>query len=79
MSVSEVPRKQFDELDVYWTFFDPPEREKPASRSLANDIAEIYLDLKDTLNWQWKFDFREHRSRHAAEALKVLLLQLECA
>ena len=52
MSVSEVPRKQFDELDVYWTFFDPPEREEPASRSLANDIAEIYLDLKDTLNWQ---------------------------
>jgi len=52
MSVSEALRKQFDELDVYWTFFDPLEREEPASRSLANDIAEIYSDLKDALNWQ---------------------------
>lgn len=52
MSVSEALRKQFDELDVYWTFFDPLEREEPASRSLADDIPEIYLNLKDALNWQ---------------------------
>ena len=25
----------------------------------------------DDLDWQWKFDFREHR--HAVEALKVVL------
>jgi hypothetical protein len=78
-------RRFFGELDGYWELFDPTEKEEPVFGSLATDIAEIYLDLKDALrllksgaalddiHWEWRFDFREHWSRHATRALKVLL------
>jgi len=36
-------------LDGYWEVFDPTEKEQPVFGSLAIDIAEIYLDLKDAL------------------------------
>lgn len=78
-------RKVFGNLDDYWETFDPTQKAESVSCSLAIDIAEIYLDLKDALKllkssaarediyWEWRFDFREHWSRHAASALKVLL------
>jgi len=75
----------FGKLDRHWEVFDPTENEEPVSCSLASDIAEIYLDLKDALklpksgaalndiHWEWRFDFHEHWSRHASSALKVML------
>ena len=39
----------FGPLDSYWEVFDPTEKEEPVSCSLAIDIAETYLDLKDAL------------------------------
>jgi hypothetical protein len=73
-------------LDGYWEVFDPTQKEKPIFCSLAIDIAEIYLDLKDALkllksgaalndiHWEWRFDFRSHWSKHAASALRVMFL-----
>jgi hypothetical protein len=73
-------------LDVYWQVFDPTVRDAPVRGLLSADIAEIYLDLQDSLGllenvaaesdvyWQWHFDFWSHWSRHAADALKVILL-----
>ncbi|HET9994715.1 MAG TPA: DUF5063 domain-containing protein [Candidatus Acidoferrum sp.] len=78
-------RQIFGNLDGYWEIFDPSQREEPVSCSLAIDIAEIYLDLKEALKhlksgaasddvlWEWHFDFHSHWSRHAANALKVML------
>ena len=77
-------RQIFGTLDVYWEVFDPTQMEDPVSCSLAIDIAEIYLDLKDAINlqkngaalndilWQWRFDFHSHWSRHAANALRMM-------
>ncbi len=42
-------RKMFGPLDGYREVFDPTQMEEPVSCSLAIDIAEIYLDLKDAL------------------------------
>ena len=89
--LSEALRKRFGDLDTYWTVFDITEKEEPARGSLASDITEIYLDLKDSLAlisngtamddiyWEWRFDFREHWSRHMAEALRVILQQSDSA
>ncbi len=78
-------RQVFGQLDGYWEIFEPTEKEEPVLGSLANDIAEIYLDLKDALkllesgnapddiHWDWRFEFHSHWSKHAASALKVLL------
>jgi hypothetical protein len=78
-------RQIFGSLDDYWEVFDPTEKEEPVSCSLAIDIAEIYLDLKDALSlprsgtalndihWDWRFEFHSHWSKHAACALKVML------
>ena len=78
-------RKIFADLDGYWEVFDPTAKEEPVFGSLSIDIAEIYLDLKDALGlpksgavlndiqWDWRFEFRSHWSKHAANALKVLL------
>ena len=78
-------RQIFGNLDVYWELFDPTQREEPVSCSLAIDISEIYLDLKDALkllksgaasediHWEWRFDFHEHWSRHATGALTMML------
>jgi len=70
--------------NAYWTVFDPPDRNSLAEETLSDDIADIYLDLKnaialqlseigpDDLVWQWRFDFRNHWGRHAVSALTAL-------
>ena len=78
--------KQFGKLDTYWDVFDPTEKEEPIRCSISADLADIYMDLREALKlgasvansvdvyWQWHFDFHSHWSRHAASALKALLL-----
>ncbi len=84
-------RQIFGPLDVYWEVFDPTQKEEPVSCSIAIDIAEIYLDLKDALRlqqsgaalndlyWQWRFDSRSHWSKHATGALRTLFHILDLA
>src|SRR5438132_1433932 len=45
-------RQIFGPLDLYWEVFDPTKKADPVSCSLAIDIAEVYLDLKDALKLQ---------------------------
>jgi len=80
--LSERLRKQLGHLDV----FDPTEKEEAILCSLSQDIADIYLDLRDALKLQtsgaslddiyfdWRLAFRSHWSRHATSALKVAIL-----
>ncbi len=84
VKLSTKLRQIFGPLDVYWEVFDPTQKEDPVSCSLAIDIAEIYLDLKDALRlqksgaalndilWEWRFDFHSHWSRHATGALRAM-------
>lgn len=79
-------RKSLGKLDEYWDVFDPTQKEEAIQCSLSMDIAEIYMDLRDALKlskgdvaaedvcFQWRFDFHSHWSRHAASALKVVLI-----
>jgi hypothetical protein len=83
--LSNKLRQIFGPLNSYWEVFDPTRKEEPVSGSLAIDIAEIYLDLKDAqkllksgaalndIHWEWRFEFHSHWSRHASSALKVML------
>lgn len=79
-------RTQLGTLDEYWDVFDPTQKEEALRCSVSVNIAEIYMDLQDALRleksgvaaedvyFQWRFDFRSHWSRHAASALRVVLL-----
>jgi hypothetical protein len=69
--------------DAYWTVFDSTEKSEPVQGSLAQDLLEIYRDLKDGLQleqenisradllYELRESFREHWGRHALEALKA--------
>jgi len=82
--LSDKLRQIFGPLDLYWEVFDPTQKADPVSCSLAIDIAEIYLDLKDALKlqksgaalndmyWQWRFDFHSHWSKHASGVPRAL-------
>jgi hypothetical protein len=77
-------RTIFGKFDNYWEIFDSTQKEEAVNGSLANDVAEICMDLKDALSlvengtdlndahWQWRFDFRNHWGRHAVSALKAM-------
>jgi uncharacterized protein DUF5063 len=72
---------------VYRSVFDPYERDAAAgSGNLADDLADIYWDVKpglvDCLSgwkgaleaavWHWQFKMRFHWGRHAVDAMKAL-------
>lgn len=72
---------QLGDFDVYRLVFDPYELDAPpVAGSLADDVADIYRDLKSGLaatndaeaTWQWRFGFDTHWGRHAAHALYAL-------
>jgi hypothetical protein len=71
--------------DLYWTVipFGDKKREELAG-SLADDLADIYRDVKDGLTllaageseshivWEWRFGFWSHWGTHAVAALRVI-------
>jgi hypothetical protein len=86
VALADRLRKQLGTLDEYWDVFDPTRKEHPIKCSISQDLADIYMDLRDAVKlqesgaetddicWQWRFDFLSHWSRHAASALKALLI-----
>jgi hypothetical protein len=74
--------------DCYWTVFEPLDSSPPSPvvGSLAEDVADIWRDLKSGLLlidhggpnsrnsavWEWRFNFESHWGRHAVEAITVL-------
>ncbi|HTZ48603.1 MAG TPA: DUF5063 domain-containing protein [Verrucomicrobiae bacterium] len=85
IQLSSTLKAKLGDLDTYWSIFDPTKSQKSVPNSLSQDLAEIYMDLRDAIKstksvepiddvyWQWRFGFREHWARHAVEALKVVL------
>ena len=75
---------KFADWDTYWMVFDPTKESEAIHGSLANDIADIYRDLKEgvflaALNeypkrnviFEWRVGFDTHWGRHAVDALGV--------
>jgi hypothetical protein len=72
-------------MDGYFQVFNPRETggERPTRCSLADDLADIYLDLDRGLvlykkgyveeaAWEWRFSFWQHWGRHLVHALCAL-------
>ena len=72
----------------YWEVFDPIEvtRRDPIRTSLADDLADIYRDLKGGLIaataangsiptdviWHWRYRFTSHWGQHAMSAMRAI-------
>ena len=76
------------ETGSYAEVYDPihPSESEPTQQHLADDLADIYRDLKEGIIcwdsdsperyelavWQWKFNFEDHWGRHLTGALKAI-------
>jgi Domain of unknown function (DUF5063) len=71
--------------DRYWQVFDPTKETEAITGSLADDIADIYRDLKNGLVpfdsgsasldgtiWGWRLLFYSHWGAHAMDALRTI-------
>ncbi|MFC1853929.1 DUF5063 domain-containing protein [candidate division CSSED10-310 bacterium] len=74
---------KFGKYDEYFEIFDPTEDKDRVVRSLADDFADIYTNLKGPLDaydqnqcsdalWQWRFNLRTHCGDHLVDALRAL-------
>ena len=74
--------------DMYWEIFNPSQQtpKEPVCGSLADDLADIYRDLKEGLLewdkgneniraavvWEWRFGFENHWGDHLVDGLRGL-------
>lgn len=81
--MSIPPAVSFGDWDCYWEIYDPFVLEEPVCGSLADDFSSIYCGLSKGIHlyeqghvtdalWEWRFDFRNHWSFHAVDAIRVL-------
>jgi hypothetical protein len=76
--------------NLYRQVFDPIEDKEAICGSLAEDIADIYRDLREGLVlkethqappediiWEWRFSFYSHWGRHAMDALQTIHSRLQ--
>jgi hypothetical protein len=86
----DAPNVSFDEVDAYWEVFHPYEQGEPLHGSLADDVLDIYRDVKAGLLmyelgtqdditeavWHWRFHFEVHWGFHLVDALRAILWAL---
>jgi hypothetical protein len=83
-------REKLGEWDQYRQVFDPTQDAEAVHGSLADDIADIYRDLKRGLDlkeaitphpedsiWEWRFGFYSHWGHHAMDALLTIHIRLQ--
>jgi len=83
-------KEKLGDWNLYWQVFDPTKDKEAIYGSLADDIADIYGDLKkghdlkekhqampENAIWMWRFSFHSHWGKHAIEALGVIHCRLE--
>jgi hypothetical protein len=72
----------------YWAVFDPttPPKDEPTMGDLADDLTDIYCDLRRGLDawdaadattrleivWTWRFGYESHWGHHAVDALRTI-------
>jgi hypothetical protein len=77
--------EKFGRLPVnsYFDVFNPLQEEEPVINSLADDLADIYRDLKAGLllfeadhpidaAWEWRFGFQTHWGQHLVGAQRPI-------
>jgi Domain of unknown function (DUF5063) len=77
--------QKFSNLPIksYWDVFNPLEDTDPIVSSLADDLTDIYLDVKKGLvlfessypwdaAWEWRFNFQIHWGRHLVGAQRAI-------
>ena len=68
---------------LYWEVYDPREDGDPVAGDLADDLADIYRDVKNGLVaykdgqineavWDWRFTFSSHWGDHLVDALRAI-------
>ena len=77
--------------DWYWTtapFMNTRDLPELLTGSLADDLTDVYLDLKDGLDhlsagvpepaviWEWRLSFWSHWGEHAVNALRIIHARL---
>jgi hypothetical protein len=78
-----IPKIDFGNYDLYWEVFDPYHFEEPVGASLADDILDIYKDVKNGIILyekndhieavsEWKSSFDIHWGNHAVDAIRAL-------
>jgi len=85
-------KEKLGDWDRYWQVFDPTEDDEAVFGTLADDIADIYRDLKEGLVlieahevppediiWNWRFSFYSHWGKHAMDALLTVHFRLQNA
>jgi hypothetical protein len=79
-------KEKLGQDNLYWMVFDPTSEDNETIRgSLADDIADVYGDLKESLSlmdknaiiaevaiWNWRLLFYSHWGDHALSALRAI-------
>lgn len=83
-------KEKLGDWDLYWMAFDPRTDNEAIHGSLADDIADIYRDLKDgivlketnnvppcEIIFEWRLGFTSHWGQHAVNALRTIHFLLQ--
>lgn len=83
-------KEKLGDWNLYWQVFDPTKDSEAIYGSLADDISDIYRDIKEGLGiqdpdlalqrdtvWSWRFGYYSHWGRHAINALYTAHALLE--
>ena len=86
----DLLKEKLGEWDRYRQVFDPTQDNEAIFGSLADDVADIYRDLKDGLAlneterrepenaiWEWRLAFQSHWGKHAIDALLTIHVLLQ--
>ncbi|MGA9473061.1 MAG: DUF5063 domain-containing protein [Terriglobales bacterium] len=86
----ESLKEKLGDWNLYWQVFDPTKDSEAVHGSLADDIADIYRDIKEGLRlrdpdlplqrdavWGWRFGYYSHWGQHAINALYTAHALLE--
>jgi hypothetical protein len=83
-------KEKLGDWDLYWQVFDPTKDNEAIHGTLADDIADIYRDLKEDINlmesgqvllrdiiFDWRVGFYSHWGKHAIDALRTIHFLLD--
>jgi len=83
-------KEKLGDWNLYWQVFDPTTDQEAICGSLADDLADIYRDLKeglvlkdtntgllDDIIWEWRLGYYSHWGKHALDALLTIHFWLQ--
>jgi len=86
----DLLKEKLADWDLYWQVFNPTTDREADCGSLADDLADIYRDLKEglVLNdkhlarpedviWEWRLLYYSHWGKHAIDALLTVHFRLQ--